>query len=66
MMQKICATLVFDGDFNAFKEWFSRNEISAKFIGAAIDDQLPGKILAVSASVMGAVALVIARVSGWY
>ena len=60
------AAAVFDGDFNAFLEWFRRNEISAKFMGTAIDDELPGKILTLFASIMGAVGLVIARVSGWY
>ena len=60
------AAAVFDGDFNAFLEWFRRNEISAKFMGTPIDDQLPGKILALFASIVGAVALVIARISGWY
>jgi hypothetical protein len=60
------AAAVFDGDFNAFLEWFRRNEISAKLMGTAIDDELPGKILALFASIMGAVGLVIARISGWY
>ena len=60
------AAAVFDGDFNAFLEWFRRNEISAKLMGTAIDDDFPGKILTLFASIMGAVGLAIARMSGWY
>jgi hypothetical protein len=60
------AAAVFDGDFNAFLEWFRRNAISARFMGTPIDDELPGKIFALFASIVGAVALVIARISGLY
>ena len=60
------AAAVFDGDFNAFLEWFRRNEISARFMGTPINDELPGKIFALFASIVGAVALVIARISGLY
>ena len=55
----------FDGSHAVLKEWLDKNRLTLKFVGYAVDETLPGKLLGGLLSIAGGGVLVFLRTSGW-